>query len=96
MRKLGQTIEAVLVNASLMRIGYTDNVLNTSKINGATLDRMYADSVLIPAVLFLLVFVFLRFVYPLSKERTAQLQIEKEEVLRKLSEENPAEEGEIS
>ncbi len=91
MRKLGQTIEAILVNASLMRIGYTDNVLNTSKINGATLDRMYADSVLIPAVLFLLVFVFLRFVYPLSKERTAQLQIEKEEVLRRLSEENPAE-----
>ena len=87
MRKLGQTVEAILVNVSLMRIGYTDNVLNTSNIDASALKRMYADSVLIPAVLFLLVFVFLRFVYPLSKERTAELQIQKEEVLRRLSEE---------
>lgn len=81
MRKLGQTVEAILVNASLMRIGYTDNVLNADNITGATLKRMYADSVLIPAVLFLLVFVFLRFVYPLGKKETEALQVMKEDVL---------------
>ena len=80
MRKLGQTIEAILVNASLIRIGYTDNVLNTANINAATLKRMYSDSVLIPAVLFLLVFVFLRFVYPLGKKEIEELQSDKEKM----------------
>lgn len=86
MRKLGQTIEAVLVNASLIRIGYTDNVLNTANINAGTLKRMYSDSVLIPAVLFILVFVFLRFVYPLGKKEIEQLQAEKEEMYRRAAE----------
>ena len=86
MRKLGQTVAAVLVNMALLRIGYTDNVLNTANINDATLKRMYADSVLIPAVLFLLVFVILRFIYPLGKKKIAELQVQKEETLRKLHE----------
>ena len=86
MRKLGQTVEAILVNASLMRIGYTDNVLNTSNISGDTLKSMYTDSVLIPAVLFLLCYVFLRFVYPLSKDKTDELQIEKEAMLKAMAE----------
>ena len=83
MRKLGQTIAAVLVNMALLRIGYSDNVLNTANITDATLNRMYADSVLIPAVLFLLVFVILRFAYPLGKKQIADLQVLKEESLRK-------------
>ena len=83
MRKLGQTVAAILVNTALLRIGYTDNVLNTSNIGSATLDRMYADSLLIPAVLFLLVFAILRFAYPLGRERIAQLQLQKEETLRR-------------
>ena len=87
MRKLGQTVAAVLVNLALLRIGYTDNVLNTANITEATLKRMYADSVLIPAVLFLLVFVILRWLYPLGKQRIAELRIGKEEALRKLHEE---------
>ena len=86
MRKLGQTVAAVLVNMALLRIGYTDNVLNAANITDSTLSRMYADSVLIPAVLYLLVFVLLRFVYPLSKKRIAELQVQKEEALRKLHE----------
>ena len=86
MRKLGQTVAAVLVNMALLRIGYTDNVLNAANITDATLSRMYADSVLIPAVLYLLVFVLLRFVYPLSKQKIADLQIKKEETLRRLHE----------
>ena len=86
MRKLGQTVAAVLVNMALLRIGYTDNVLNAANITDSTLSRMYADSVLIPAVLYLLVFVLLRFVYPLSKQKIADLQIKKEETLRRLHE----------
>lgn len=72
MRKLGQTVAAILVNLALLRIGYTDNVLNIAKINTTVLSSMYADSVLIPAVLYLLIFVTLRFVYPLGKNRQAQ------------------------
>ena len=87
MRKLGQTVAAVLVNMALLRIGYTDNVLNAANITDSTLSRMYADSVLIPAVLYLLVFVLLRFVYPLGKKQIAALQIQKEESLRRLHEE---------
>jgi len=86
MRKLGQTVAAVLVNMALLRIGYTDNVLNAANITEDTLKRMYADSVLIPAVLYLLVFVLLRFVYPLGKKEIAQLRVKKEEALRKLHE----------
>ena len=87
MRKLGQTVAAILVNLALLRIGYTDNVLNASNITEDTLKRMYADSVLIPAVLYLLVFVLLRFVYPLGKKQIEALQIQKEESLRRLHEE---------
>ncbi len=32
---------------ALLRIGYTDNVLNTANIAGGTLDMMFTDSVLI-------------------------------------------------
>lgn len=87
MRKLGQTIAAILVNMALLRIGYTDNVLNTANITGGTLDMMFTDSVLIPAVLYFLIFVILRFMYPLGREKIAQLQQEKEKLLSKLAEE---------
>lgn len=87
MRKLGQTIAAILVNMALLRIGYTDNVLNTANITGGTLDMMFTDSVLIPAVLYFLIFVILRFMYPLGREKIAQLQQEKEKFLSKLAEE---------
>ena len=42
---------------------------------------MYNDSVLIPAVLYLLMFIVLLFVYPLGKQKIAELQIEKEKHL---------------
>ena len=87
MRKLGQTVAAILVNMALLRIGYTDNVLNAANITGDTLKAMYSDSVLIPAVLFILVFAVLRFVYPLGKEKIAELQVKKEAALRELSKE---------
>lgn len=82
MRKLGQTVAAILVNLALLRIGYTDNVLNATNITGDTLKAMYSDSVLIPAVLFILVFAVLRFLYPLGKEKIAELQVKKEAAMR--------------
>ncbi|MBR3475225.1 MAG: MFS transporter [Oscillospiraceae bacterium] len=85
MRKLGQTVAAVLINSVLLNIGYTDNVLNIKTMDEAAqqpiLDHMYNSSALIPAVLFLLVFLLLRFVYPLSKQKIDELQVEKERVL---------------
>jgi GPH family glycoside/pentoside/hexuronide:cation symporter len=81
MRKLGQTVAAVLINSVLLKIGYTDNVLNADNITQPVLDRMYNSSALIPAVLFLLVFVLLRFVYPLGKQQIADLQTQKEQML---------------
>jgi GPH family glycoside/pentoside/hexuronide:cation symporter len=77
MRKLGSTVAAILVNAALLNIGYSDNVLNASRITSSTLHRMYTDSVLIPAVLYLLLFVLLQFFYPLGKDRLAKLQKQK-------------------
>lgn len=44
---------------------------------------MYNYSVMIPAVLFLLVWVLLRFVYPLSKKRVTELQVQKEQLFGK-------------
>ena len=81
MRKLGQTVAAVLINSVLLKVGYTNNVLNAANITDDVLDHMYNSSALIPAVLFLLVFILLRFVYPLSKQKIDDLQVEKEKLL---------------
>ena len=80
MRKLGQTVATVLINVPLLRIGYSGSALNTEGLTPAALKSMYNSSVMIPAVLFLLVFVILRFFYPLSKQRIADLQTEKEKL----------------
>ena len=81
MRKLGQTVATVLINVPLLRIGYSGSKLNTEGLTAAELQRMYNSSVMIPAVLFLLTFVLLRYVYPLSKQRVEALQLQKDKVL---------------
>lgn len=58
-RKLGQTIAVVLVNIPLLRIGYTDNVLNRTGLTSHVLSTMFTSSVLIPAVLFGFIFIAL-------------------------------------
>jgi GPH family glycoside/pentoside/hexuronide:cation symporter len=83
MRKLGQTVATILINVPLLRIGYDGSALRTEKLTPDALQSMYNSSVMIPAVLFLLVFLLLRFVYPLSKQKIDELQIEKEKVLGK-------------
>ena len=81
MRKLGQTVAAILVNAALIRIGYDGATVAEENLTDSVLKRMYNDSVLIPAVLYLLMFVVLLFVYPLGKQKIAELQTQKEQVL---------------
>ena len=76
----------ILINVPLLRIGYNGSELKTEGLSDAALRSMYNSSVMIPAVLFLLVFLILRFFYPLSKKRIEELQIQKEEAYRKLNE----------
>ena len=86
MRKLGQTVATILINVPLLRIGYNGSELKTEGLSAEKLQSMYNSSVMIPAVLFLLVFLILRFWYPLSKQRVEELQVEKEKAFRGLSE----------
>ena len=82
MRKLGQTVATILINVPLLRIGYNGSELKTEGLSDSALQSMYNSSVMIPAVLFLLVFLILRFVYPLSKKRVEELQKQKEEMFK--------------
>ena len=78
MRKLGHCVAAVFVNLALFKIGYEGNVLNTDNITADTLTEMYTWSVLVPALLYLAIFLLLRFVYPLGKKAVLAQQREKE------------------
>ena len=82
MRKLGTTVATILINVPLLRIGYNGSELKTEGLSASALKSMYNFSVMIPAVLFLLVYVILRYMYPLSKQRIEELQLQKEAVLR--------------
>ena len=79
MRKLGHCVAAVFVNLALFKIGYEGNVLNTANITDSTLTEMYTWSVLVPAILYLSIFILLRFVYPLGKQAVLEQQKAKEE-----------------
>ena len=85
MRKLGTTVATILINVPLLRIGYNGSELKTEGLSAAALRSMYNFSVMIPAVLFLLVYLVLRFMYPLSKKRIEELQVQKEAMLRSQS-----------
>ena len=86
MRKLGQTVATILINVPLLIIGYNGSQLKTEGLTPDALKTMYNYSVMIPAALFLLVFLILRFVYPLSKKRVEELQVEKEAYLKEQAE----------
>ena len=86
MRKLGTTVATILINVPLLRIGYSGSELRTEGLSESALRTMYNFSVMIPAVLFLLVYLALRFWYPLSKKRVEELQLQKEALLRAQSE----------
>lgn len=82
MRKLGSTVATILINVPLLQIGYNGSELKTEGLSQEALNGMYNSSVMIPAVLFLLVFLILRFMYPLSKEKIEELQIKKNEIMK--------------
>ena len=82
MRKLGQTVATILINVPLLRIGYEGSKLRTEGLTPEKLQSMYNSSVMIPAVLFLLVFLILRFAYPLNKKAVEELQVQKAEILK--------------
>ena len=86
MRKLGTTVATILINVPLLRIGYNGSELKTEGLSESALRTMYNFSVMILAVLFLLVYLALRFWYPLSKKRVEELQLQKEALLRAQSE----------
>ena len=77
-RQIGQTVAAILVNAGLMSFNYDKDLIGNSP---EMLESMYLQSCLIPAILFILIFVLLWFFYPLNKKRLQELQVEKEAVL---------------
>ncbi|MCR4880132.1 MAG: glycoside-pentoside-hexuronide (GPH):cation symporter [Bacilli bacterium] len=79
MRKLGQTVAAVIVNISLIAIGYGQDGTFTPTAGEAT--SMYYQSIIIPAALSLVMFLLLTFLYPLNKKRVEELQVEKDAIL---------------
>ena len=83
MRKLGTTVATILINVPLLRIGYNGSTLNTEGLTESALKSMYNSSVMIPALLFLSVFLLLRFMYPLGRKEIDTLQAEKEKLLQK-------------
>lgn len=83
-RKLGQTVAGILANAALIWVGYqlaTPDGVAVAQTE-ATKSGIYGLSVLIPAVLYLVIFVALWFWYPLDKKAMAELQIKKEQRLK--------------
>ncbi|MCR5675803.1 MAG: glycoside-pentoside-hexuronide (GPH):cation symporter [Lachnospiraceae bacterium] len=79
-RKLGQVLAAVCVNGALIGMNY-----RYEKGAVQTMDNlkiMYDLATVIPAVLFALMAVMLFVFYPLNRQKTAELQVQKERRLR--------------
>lgn len=89
-RKLGQTVASILSLLALISFGYQDWVYDPSVITNVALGKMYNLAVLIPAVMYLAMGIMLWLWYPLNKKRLAELQIQKEEMLKELFEQTPA------
>ena len=79
-RKLGQVLSAICVNGALlgMHYRYEKGAVQTS----ANLKTMYDLATLIPAILFGVMALLLFAAYPLSKQRVALLQEQKEQNLK--------------
>ena len=85
-RKLGQVLSAVCVNGALlgMHYRYEKGAVQTLE----NLKIMYDLATIIPAVLFGLMALILFVWYPLSRQRVAALQQEKERTLKESYEKN--------
>ena len=88
-RKLGQVIAAICVNGALLGMNYKYEKGAVQTLEN--LKKMYDMATLIPAILFGLMALLLFFVFPLSKKKVADLQIQKEAKLKESYENNSIE-----
>lgn len=72
-RKIGHTVAGAGSSLALMSIGYDVNAAQTGQAEGVV-GGFWLLSTLIPAIMFFMMFVFLRFFYPLTKEKTAEMR----------------------
>jgi len=79
-RKLGQVVAAICVNGALMGMNYKYEKGAVQTLEN--LKSMYNLATLIPAVMFGVMGLLLLFMFPLSKEQVADLQVAKEEKLK--------------
>jgi len=79
-RKVGQVLAAICVNGALLGMDYKYEKGAVQTL--ANLKVMYDLGTLIPAILFGVMAVLLLFFYPLSRKKTEELQLRKEEKLK--------------
>ena len=72
-----------LMRLPLLRIGYNGSELKTEGLSATALRSMYNFSVMIPAILFLSVFLLFRIIYSLGKTEIDALQVEKGKLMEK-------------
>jgi GPH family glycoside/pentoside/hexuronide:cation symporter len=93
-RKFGQVIAAVAVNGALLGIHYLNDDGTINKVAVTDNVGMFYDlATIIPAVMFGVMGLVLLLIYGLSKKKTEELQVKKEEILRKQVENNEIEIG---
>ncbi len=76
MRKVGQTIAGYGLNFLLSVIHYNTEAGDTVKQDPEVLKKLFDISTIVPAIMLILMFVLLMFVYSLSKKRLAQMHDE--------------------
>lgn len=91
-RKMGQVLAAIAVNSALIAMNYKTGAGQVQTAD--TLNKMYYMATAIPAGLFLLLALVLFFLYGLNKKKTADLQDQKEALLKKQVENNEIQIGE--
>ncbi|MEH7120590.1 glycoside-pentoside-hexuronide (GPH):cation symporter [Neobacillus vireti] len=69
-RKVGQAVAGGIGGAAVAAVGYNPALQSQTQ---STLNGIHTLGTLIPAIGLLLVFIFIAFLYPLNKKRTAQL-----------------------
>ncbi|MBQ6196167.1 MAG: MFS transporter [Lachnospiraceae bacterium] len=79
-RKVGQVLAAIFVNGALLGMDYKYEKGAVQTL--ANLKVMYDLGTLIPAIMFGVMAVLLLFFYPLSRKKTEELQLRKEEKLK--------------
>ena len=91
MRKMGQTVAGSGAALALAIVGY-DVQMTMEILPDNVLDGMYTIATLVPAVLYLLMFLLMAFVYPLGKKQTSVLHAR---LTRRRSGEPEKTEGEV-